>query len=283
MSVYKITNILVPVDLSESSLNALETAVNIAKKHNASVQVLNVEENNLNTLEDLNAPYFTNSANSTDVLSALIGAIHHKHGIKPSILNEEGNVADSVIKTSFLQHSDLIVMGAHGASGYRDGFIGSNTYAVIKSAWCPVLSVPSKKQITGFRNILFPIRPVTGVLSPYQIIRNFTHPGTTVEVLGLSYKLIDAGTSVLDTLVNEIKEELDNDKVKAKNSWATGISIADDILKYAQKTSPDLIVVTPSLDVTSKPKYIGPHAQKIIHCSKFPVLSIKKVNIPSLV
>lgn len=283
MSVYKITNILVPVDLSESSLNALEAAVNIAKKHEASIQVLNVEENNLNTLEDINTPYFTNPANSTDVLNALVGAIQHKHGIKPVILNEEGNVADRIIKTSFLQHSDLIVMGAHGASGYRDGFIGSNTYAVIKNAWCPVLSVPSKKQLTGCKNILFPVRPVTGVLAPYQIVRHFTSLGTTMEVLGLSYKHIDAGTSVLDTLLNEIKDELNNDKVKAKNSWTSGISIADDILKYAQKTNPDLIVVTSSLDVTSKPKYIGPHAQKIIHCSKFPVLSIKKVNIPSLV
>ena len=283
MSVYKITNILVPVDLSESSLNALETAVNVAKKHKASIQILNVEESNLNTLEDINAPYFTNSANSSDVLNALVGAIHHNHGIKPSILNEEGNVADIVIKTSFLQHADLIVMGAHGASGYRDGFIGSNTYAVIKNAWCPVLSVPSKKQITGYRNILFPVRPVTGVLTPYQIVRLFTNPGTTIEVLGLSNRLVDAGSSVLDTLLNEIKDELNNDKVKARNSWTSGISIADDILKYAQETNPDLIVVTPSLDVTSKPKYIGPHAQKIIHCAKFPVLSIKKANIPSLV
>lgn len=32
MSVYKINNILVPVDLSESSLNALDVAVNIAQK-----------------------------------------------------------------------------------------------------------------------------------------------------------------------------------------------------------------------------------------------------------
>ena len=44
MTVYKISHILVPVDLSESSLNALDTAVGLAKKHRATLHVLYVDE-----------------------------------------------------------------------------------------------------------------------------------------------------------------------------------------------------------------------------------------------
>lgn len=284
MSVYKISNVLVPVDLSEGSLNALDTAVNIAKKHKAALQVLYVDENNLHTIEDVSTPHFSNMLNVTDVITALVGAIQHAHGIKPIVLMEEGNVAETIIKTAFLQHADIIVMGSHGASGYRDGFIGNNTYNVIKHAVCPVLSVPQKRKLSSFKKILFPIRPVTGALIPYEIVSFLTNANTLMEVMGINYRMIvDTAGSILETLLGEIKDQLKKDGVIATPIWSEGYSIADDIVNYAHKANSDLVVVTSALDVTSKPRYIGPHAQKIIHCSKAPVLSIKKLSVPSLV
>jgi nucleotide-binding universal stress UspA family protein len=281
MSLFRIHNILVPVDLSESSLNALDAAVVIAKKHNASIQLLHVEENNFNDLEDISFTGYSSVNNAIDIINALTGAIQHTHGIKPLLLQKEGNVSDNIIRASFLYHADLIVMGAHGASGFREGFKGNNTYNVIKYAACPVLSVPFKRKVAGFDKILFPVRPVTGALMPYSIVSHFTKPKTVIEVFGLSYRIVETGTSVLDTLVNEIKQQLEKDKVISKVSWSEGSTIADEILRYANSTNPDLVVVTSALDVTSKPKYIGPHAQKIIHCSRAPLLSIKKIGIPS--
>jgi nucleotide-binding universal stress UspA family protein len=284
MSVYKISSVLAPVDLSESSLNALDTAVNIAKKHQALLQILYVDENNFQAMDDISSIYTSNNINNADVINALVGAIQHKHDIKPVVLTEEGNVADTIIKTSLLNHTDLIVMGSHGASGYRDGFIGNNTYSVIKHAACPVLSVPPRKKLNGLRRILFPIRPVTGALMPYEIVSRFTNPDAVMEVLGITYRMIiETAGSVLDTIVGEIKDQLKKDQVTAKSLWIEGQGIADEIVRYANKTNPDLIVVTSALDVTSKPRYIGPHAQRIIHCSKVPVLSIKKLSVPSLV
>jgi len=284
MNVYKINHVLVPVDLSECSFNALDAAVNIAKQHNASLSVLYVDENNFQTLEDVGTPYFSNTMNAADVITALVGAIQHTHSIQPFVFIEEGNVAETIIKTSFLQHADLIVMGTHGASGYRDGFIGNNSYNVIKYAGCPVLSVPQKKKLNSFRKILFPIRPVTGALIPYEVVSHFTSPGTVMEVMGLTYqRIIDTAGSVLGSVINEISNRLNNDQVIVKSIWSEGSSIADEIIKFTNTTSPDLVVVTSGLDVTSKPKYIGPHAQKIIHCSKAPVLSIKKITVPAFV
>jgi len=284
MNVYKINRVLAPVDLSECSLNALEAAVNIAKKNNASLYVLYVDENNFQTVQDIGTPYFSNTMNAADVINALVGAIQHQHVIKPVVLMEEGNVAETIIKTSFLQHADLIVMGTHGASGYRDSFIGNNTYNVIKYAGCPVLSVPKKKSLTNLRKILFPVRPVTGALMPYEVVSHFTNPGAIIEVMGLSYnRIVETGSSVLGSIINEISNQLKNDQVTVRPLWNEGSSIAEEIIKYTNTTAPDLVVVTSVLDVTSKPKYIGPHTQKIIHCSKVPVLTIKKIVVPTYV
>src|SRR5690349_14763482 len=111
MNLYRINNILVPIDLSESSLNALETAVMIAKKHNAAVQILYVEETSFNDNDDISLSHFTNPGNEIDVINALLSAIQHKHGIKPVLLQKEGNVSDNIIRASFLYHTDLIAMG----------------------------------------------------------------------------------------------------------------------------------------------------------------------------
>jgi len=284
MSIYKINRVLVAVDLSESSLNALDAAVNIAKKHKASLHVLHIDETNFQTIEDVGTRYFSNTINAGDVITALVGAIQNAHNIKPIVSMEEGNVAETIIKTSCLQHADLIVIGTHGASGYRDGFIGNNTYNVIKYASCPVLCIPQKKKLTNIRRIVFPVRPVTGALMPYEVISHFTNPGTILEVMGLTYRMImDTANAVLSTVINEINEQLKKDQVIAKPLWNEAGSIPDEIVKYTNTTNPDLLVVTSALDVTSKPKYIGPHAQKIIHSSKAPVLSIKKITVPSFV
>jgi len=281
---YQISNILVPVDLSEGSLNALDVAVMMAKKHNADLQVLHVDEGSFQTFGGTGTSYFSNTLNAVDVINALVGAIYHRYNIKPVVFMEEGNVAEVIIKTSFLQHTDLIVMGSHGASGYRDGFIGNNTYNVMKYAACPVLSVPQKRKLNSFKKIVFPIRPVTGALLPYEIVSSFTNQDTVMEVMGLTYRMIiETRNAVLETIVGEIKDQLEKDGVVAKPLWLEGHGIAEEIVKYINNTNPDIVVVTSALDATSKPKYIGPHAQKIIHCSKAPVLSIKKLSVPSLV
>ncbi|HWI94377.1 MAG TPA: universal stress protein [Flavisolibacter sp.] len=69
MSVYKIGSVLVPVDLSESSWNALDTAVNIAKKHRASLHILYVDENNFQAWDDIGSTFFAISINNTDVIA----------------------------------------------------------------------------------------------------------------------------------------------------------------------------------------------------------------------
>jgi nucleotide-binding universal stress UspA family protein len=282
MSFYNIKKILVPVDLSETSLNALETAVAIAKKNDAVIHLLNVVEKKFSIYEESGFQSTDYLTNSSDVLTALAGAIFHSNEIKPKLFQEEGNVTDIIIKVSLQQKSDLIVMGTHGASGYRDSFMGTNAYTVIKHSCCPVLTVPPKKKYLSFKKILFPIRPVSGALMPYDVVCRFLSHPCSMDVLGLSYRSMERETNVLDKIIDEIKNKLEPDKVNVNSSWNTGNAIAEDILVQAQKNNSEMIVVTSVLDVATKPDFIGPHTQKILHNSKVPVLSIKKITVPAL-
>ncbi|MFL5772570.1 MAG: universal stress protein [Flavisolibacter sp.] len=280
MSTYTIKKILVPVDLSESSLNALNTAAVIAKENGAQLHILYVEEPDYTFKED-KFPVLHNISNPSDVLYALGGAISQTHEVEPVFHEEEGDVTEMILKMATFQKFDLVIMGKHGASGYRDCFAGSNTYKVIKHATCPVLSVPSRKKITSFGKILFPVRPVSRSLTGYEIVSHFIKPGATLNVLGLAYRQTELGTGVLNAIVDEIRDQLKQDHISPFVSWGSGIAIAEDVINYAINHHPELIVITNALDVTSKPNYIGPHTQKIISTVKVPVLSLKNVNVPA--
>ncbi len=280
MNPFAIKQVIVPIDLSHTSLNALDTAVTIAKKHDASLLLLNIIEPDFAGLTDEYDSYSCHLSNSSDVLTALAGSIQHASWLKPKIIQVEGNVAETIIKSSLLHQSDLIVMGTHGASGFRDGFIGSNTYNVLKHSVCPVLTVPPLREYSSFKKILFPVRPVSGALMRYDVVCHFLSSLPVMDVLGLSYGKIEPEKNILEKVIEEISDLLQNDKVKAKSVWGAGQSVAEDVLHYMQKAPPDLLIVTSVLDVITKPGFIGPHTQKIINGSKVPVLSIKKTDAP---
>ena len=280
MNPFTIKQVIVPIDLSHISLNALDTAVALAKKQDASLQLLNIIEPDFAGLADDYDSYRYHLSNSSDVLTALAGSIQHASKIKPKIIQVEGSVAETIVKSSLLHQSDLIVMGTHGASGFRDGFIGSNTYGVLKHSICPVLTVPPLRKYSSFKKILFPVRPVSGALMPYDVVSHFLSSQPVLDVLGLSYGKIEPEKNILEKVIEEIKELLQNDKAKAKSVWGAGQSVAEDVLQYMQKVPPDLLIITSVLDVITKPGFIGPHTQKIINGSKVPVLSIKKTEAP---
>jgi hypothetical protein len=102
-----------------------------------------------------------------------------------------------------------------------------------------------------------------------------------LNILGLSYRKQERVQNTLDEITMEISARIKEDRVIAKTSWGNGFGIAEDVLSYMGEHNPDLVVVTSSLDVTNKPHFIGPNAQKIINHSKTLLLSIKKVPVPA--
>lgn len=278
MNANSIRNILVPVDLSEPSLNALNTAVAIAKKNKAGIHLLYVHET-LAEFLDGNTEGYNSLQVNTDVLLALAGTIKHEHDILPTVTETEGHVLETIIKTSISISCDLIVMGKHGASGLRDGFIGTNAYNVIKYSTCPVLAVPPERKFTSFRKAVFPIRALPGALRGYDMAAHLLASDCVIDVLGLSNSIIER-TGVLDKIANEMREWQETKKFRITTAWAQGSQAAYDILQYAQQNNAELVVLTPVLDGVSKNNFIGPHAQKVIHHSRLPVLNIKKIRVP---
>ncbi|MBO9200654.1 MULTISPECIES: universal stress protein [Niastella] len=264
------TNILIPTDYSEASFNALETAIIIAKRNNASLILLNIDD----------AGYLPEDTytikNANQIGHAIADNIKQRHGIPTTVIFKEGFIGPTIVRLAFDIKPDLIVMGAYGASGHRDLFIGSNSYFTIKNASCPVLIVPEGKRWHDFNKVLFPIRPTFGAFKKYQFISDLVtkiHPGSNFELFGISIDSKEQDLKQVTEIANELKKGW-KQSVQYEVSYSNGKHIGEEVLDKADKSKADLIVISSTVDVATKQSFIGPFSQRIINHARIPVLCV---------
>ena len=139
--------ILVPLDGSEHSINALEKAIQIAKKFDGRITLIHAYSTDLVSLPKEYALTETTPEmvevsryNGANILAdAQIRA--RDQGIQVETLLKAGQAVDSIIETSRDGNFDLIVMGARGLSPMREILLGSVSHGVTVHAPCPILVV----------------------------------------------------------------------------------------------------------------------------------------------
>jgi len=144
-----IRQILVPVDFSEHSREALDYAAELARPFGASLDVLHVWE----------APAFVPPASLPDAGVADLSLVElvkanaersldefvtaaTKRGVKVRRAEvQPGTPAHSIVDFAKSGGYDLIVIGTHGRTGIARAVIGSVAERVVRHAPCAVLTV----------------------------------------------------------------------------------------------------------------------------------------------
>ena len=273
----KLEKVLVAIDFSEPSLNALETAAAIAQKNKADILIIYVQDNLFKFMGAGSMVINSVTNNSFSILTAL--DIQTKAGITPKIIEESGHPTEVILKTVIDERCDLVVMGTYGASGYRNGYIGSMAYSLVKFTPCPVLLVPSERKWLSFTKPLFPIRSGITLLRHFDIIRQFAGHAAIVDVFALSEPGRDSKVEQLEEIVADLERRLSADKIIPRVERNTTGSVARKVLLQIDNCKSDLVIITPAIDVSAKQFYIGPNMHYIINNSKVPVLIINRVNI----
>ena len=147
---------LVPVDFSDCSLDALEYGALIAQRSNASLKLLHVLEPVSYGL-DFTLPHMAERESSktavTKRLSDLVSALT-SGGLASDFLISGGLPADSILDAARAQSVDVIVMGTHGRRGLSHALFGSVAESVLRRSSCPVLTVRSPKLPPGHRRVV---------------------------------------------------------------------------------------------------------------------------------
>lgn len=147
-------NILVPLDGSESSKNALNQAIKLAKKENSKIAAVKVIPSYEGEMEISLAPDIEESIRKpAEKILEEADRMADAEGISIDTILEKGIVHDEIINVARLRNCDLIVMGRSGLSALARAFMGSVTAKVIGYSPIDVLVVP-KNAVLKWQSIL---------------------------------------------------------------------------------------------------------------------------------
>ncbi len=149
--------ILVPVDFSDTSLNALSYAIRLFGSTETEFTILNTYELSSNAfhMKSMDSILEEDAQREMDALLEKLQKEEPDISIKSKVVKSGPVTAITSMGNS--GSYDYIVMGTKGASGLKEVFIGSVAGGVISKTEAPVLVVPGKYQYRPLEEIVFAI------------------------------------------------------------------------------------------------------------------------------
>lgn len=279
--------LLVPIDFSEQSKNALDFAAQVAKKGQLEILVINIIEGPhtyaFNTMGDGMINYTEDEFflkqlydKTTENLNNLIAQNKYK-GLKISAKVEVGNPYQSISKAIADHEASLVVMGSKGVSGLDEVLIGSNTEKVVRYATCPVITVKGDAKLIKIKDIVF----ATNLQEDQsQIVKELKKLQALTDA---KIHLVKVNTPNNFNTQRQIEEDF---KEYIKKHHLKNVDTAiynetseeDGILGYAEDVKADLIAIATHGRTGLLHLLSGSIAEDVVNHSKIPVwtLSMKK-------
>jgi len=279
-----IKKILVPVDFTETSETVISKATTLAKLLKADLLLLHVVAYNgygFSILPEASAlPTIAEIEKAVSAkMDEMQASIRKKYGITPEVYVSTGNIDSEVIDFSKNKKIDLIIMGTHGASGYKEMFIGSNSQRVVTLSDVPVLTMQKDTGKLGFENILLPIdnsvHSREKVVLATAIAKQF---GAKIHILGLAGSTDKTDLNKFKIKVESVEKYITSAKLPYKTTITEKSNLAGLAMEYAEENKCDLIIINTGHESKITGIFLGAFAQQIVNHSKIPVLSMKHLS-----
>jgi len=160
---YKIERILVPLDFSAPSMEALDYAVALAKQFRAAIHLVHVYPPDEAASTPAAGHLLLQSAEAIERLSEELTGIHRKRvePFRPQNCHiRSGRPDEQIVGLAREIDADLIALSTRGHSGLKHLLLGSTAERVVRSAPCPVLIVRERKQKSKETPKSFTVRTV---------------------------------------------------------------------------------------------------------------------------
>jgi universal stress protein A len=146
--VLPIRTILCPLDFSEPSNKALQSAIELAAQFRAALVLVHVIPTAVPGVPADPAYAFAGTEEYEKALRVdaeeqlTLAAQHIPPEVKSRNVVGNGDPADEVVRLAATEKADLIVIATHGLTGWRHLVFGSVAEKVVRQATRPVLVVP---------------------------------------------------------------------------------------------------------------------------------------------
>ena len=273
--------IVVGVDFSDCSVNALEHAVIIACHANAGItmvwanhldyskEIFSVEPDNIRAevqkrFEKLIEKYRPQLAPDTDI----------------DFRMKKGKVYKVICNVAKEVNAFLMIIGTHGSSGFEEFWIGSNANRIVSASRLPIITiragVDSNKEL---KTIVMPLDstkitrqklPITALLAKYF--------DAEIHVLGVYTSPQDDVRYRIKNYVVQAEDYLKENEIRYRIVYLDASNITDEVLDYAKKENANLISIMTEQETTTANLWLGPYAAQMVNHSPIPVLSVHIEN-----
>lgn len=268
--------ILVGIDFSDCSINALEHALTIADKAESNVVMIWVNR------PDSNKEIFTiEPENLIDEVNKRFKELvnKYKYGLEHGSLTfiiKEGKVYQEIVKAADELEAFLIVIGTHGSSGFEEFWMGSNANKIVTSTDRPIITIRGGVDINRtLTRIVMPIDstvesrqkvPLTALLAKYF--------EAEIHVLAVHTTVVTEVRSRVNEYVKQVELYLTENEVRFTKEEIEAENITDSTIEYAVKVNANLISIMDDQETTTANIWLGPYAQQMVNHSPIPVLCV---------
>jgi nucleotide-binding universal stress UspA family protein len=245
----KIKNILVPIDFSECSKNALKIAISLAKDFGAKIHMVNAVHVHHphpdfiggSLMDSIMADYENQVKESFEELESEIIELNDVPHEADRFISY---LTDAIYSESERKNIDLIVMGTRAHHDKIEHLIGTRATDIIESSKVPVIVIPENVKTFKLKKI--------GFASDLSEVKNFEK----LKLIGTLARHFDASvlifsivedpeklTAMDQKLMREISERFKDVNCSARTVQAD--SIKEGIVKFAAFHELDLLAMIP--------------------------------------
>jgi|AntAceMinimDraft_17_1070374.scaffolds.fasta_scaffold06281_4 nucleotide-binding universal stress UspA family protein len=268
--------IIVGIDFSQCSINALKYTIDIANKSHSDILMVWV-----NKPDNRKAIFLIDSDKIKEAVEKQFKKLISKYQSKLengkiSYVIKEGKIYKEIIDTANKNNAFAIVVGTHGLSGFEEFCIGSNANRIVSSAKCPVFTVRLRINIDKeLKKIVLPIDNTFNTRQKVPFTASIAkHFDAKIHILAL-YSIDEENIKkIVDNYVKQIVSYLDENKVKYSLDSSHADNITDSTIKFAKKINANLISIMDEQEKSLNNFLLGSYARQMVNNSPIPVLYI---------
>jgi nucleotide-binding universal stress UspA family protein len=269
------SEILVGIDFSKGSLNALNFAVKMANDLDVSVMMLWIDKPHSSD------NVFNDSSNYREEVHNRFAELIKEYSSRIPIEKlqykiRSGKVYDEIASFAKINNSLCIVTGTHGISGYEELWIGSNANRIVSMAPCPVITIRQDYHVPEkIKKIVLPVDSTPETLEKAELAIKIAKAAKAKIIL---LRLYTSNVSVFKRKVNQYSDLIVEDMEKAGVDYELTekltTNLTADLLGFNDKVGADLLIIMTEQESSMASIMLGPYAQQMVNNSPIPVLSV---------
>ena len=271
--------IIVPIDLSDESLNGLNLALMLANKTGANILMVHVIGKNT-------GDYYDPKEKENQLAQSKFEGILQRYKVKTnsnftlSYVIKEGKIFNEIADQADKYEDVLTVLSTHGTSGFEELFIGGNAYKITSHSRNPVITVRRSKIPSNIDNIVLPLDITfqTREKVPYtaELAKLF---GSKIHLLTLRISNLKSIEKKLHQYAAQVALYLDSHKIPYTVEHLHGGNLTDLTLDYSRSVDADLISIMTEQEKSASNLLLGNFAHQMINKAFIPVLSFPNYHL----